>query len=671
MRTKKMSVLCMSIGCITLLTMLSVASAGRMVADYYSIGGAIYTDLTDPIASGEPDVTVTVSGINGTYTGTSSGAMGIWQIDDVPEGTYTVTPSKTDMGFQHLVNGTPDGQSSVTITVNAANMAANQSIQFLAGDPVEYSLDVSVIGGHGSVSANPDSSTYPANTQVSLTATPEDGYRVATWDGIDDGSAAQDLSKAMVTMTVDKTVTVEFEEIPPDMYTLTVEQPENGSISVSPEAVSGVYAEGTVVTLTASPDAGYQVKAWSGTDNDPSVGCATNTVTITEDITVTVEFEVAFSIGGAIYTDSNSPLTSGLPDVKVTVSGAGETYSTTTSGSQGIWQISNLPEGDYTVAPSATAHTFEHIVDGVLDGQSATTISVNSENEAENQSIQFFAQHRIDGLTVNSMTVIAWPFRSNSSQIKDTFILSGKIDNEILPIIRSQEEALIKDITLSSTYTNELGSYGLDTQILDPEKIIYIPGVFLYYLDPSQISQGGIYYFMLNLNQGTFSMYAYNADLSGLRSPVTVEVQIGDYLCMGEANNPLPMALLKGYVDVLHVDTARVVDSLVSNADLLLLQGKITMDEAYPVVLTGETMEVTLGEQKFNLPIEKFWNLTNNIYMFTSKIAESGRAIVYFDFNTCYFRIILYQTNITATHGTVDFGLQFSGFDEIVPVTLP
>ena len=274
-------------------------------------------------------------------------------------------------------------------------------------------------------------------------------------------------------------------------------------------------------------------------------------------------------------------------------------------------------------------------------------------------------------LSVNSMTVIAWPFRSNPSQIKDTFLLSGKIDNEILPIIRNQEEDLTKYITLSVTYANEMGLYGLDTQMLDPEKIIYIPGVFLYYLDPTQISQGGIYYFLLNLNQGTFSMYAYNANLSGLRSPVTIEVQIGNYLCMGEANNSLPLALLKGYADVLRVDTARVVDSWVSNADLLLVQGKITVDETPPVVLTGETMEVILNGQTFNLPIEKFQHLTNNLYLYNGEIVEGGRAIVYFDFNTCCFRIMLYQTDITATYGKVNFGLQFGGFDEIVPVTLP
>jgi len=56
------------------------------------------------------------------------------------------------------------------------------------------------------------------------------------------------------------------------------------------EPTSGTYYAGTVVTLTATPDAGWRVKAWSGTDNDASTA-TTNTVIMNSDRNVTVEFE--------------------------------------------------------------------------------------------------------------------------------------------------------------------------------------------------------------------------------------------------------------------------------------------------------------------------------------------------------------------------------------------
>lgn len=49
--------------------------------------------------------------------------------------------------------------------------------------------------------------------------------------------------------------------------------------------------EGTIITITATPADGYEVKAWTGTDTVPAYQATINTVTLTCDTTVTVEFE--------------------------------------------------------------------------------------------------------------------------------------------------------------------------------------------------------------------------------------------------------------------------------------------------------------------------------------------------------------------------------------------
>jgi hypothetical protein len=56
------------------------------------------------------------------------------------------------------------------------------------------------------------------------------------------------------------------------------------------QPTAGTYFPATVVPLTAVPDAGYKLKAWTGTDSDLS-NVPTNTVTMTADRTVTAEFE--------------------------------------------------------------------------------------------------------------------------------------------------------------------------------------------------------------------------------------------------------------------------------------------------------------------------------------------------------------------------------------------
>lgn|GEM_PF-1236688 len=61
-----------------------------------------------------------------------------------------------------------------------------------------------------------------------------------------------------------------------------------GTITFTPS--TGSYAQDTIVSLTATPDEGYQVKAWTGTDNDTSKNNS-NTVTMNANRIVSVEFE--------------------------------------------------------------------------------------------------------------------------------------------------------------------------------------------------------------------------------------------------------------------------------------------------------------------------------------------------------------------------------------------
>ncbi|MHC4498684.1 MAG: right-handed parallel beta-helix repeat-containing protein, partial [Planctomycetota bacterium] len=76
---------------------------------------------------------------------------------------------------------------------------------------------------------------------------------------------------------------------------IVIEDPNDPGIHgyVDPN-IAIVYAAvgGNVVTLTAVPDAGYKVRAWTGTDDDTSTS-RINTVTVTQDTIVTVQFEPA------------------------------------------------------------------------------------------------------------------------------------------------------------------------------------------------------------------------------------------------------------------------------------------------------------------------------------------------------------------------------------------
>jgi hypothetical protein len=75
----------------------------------------------------------------------------------------------------------------------------------------------------------------------------------------------------------------------PVTYTLNTSV-VNASGTISVAQTTEPYVQGTVVSLTATPDSGYQLLAWTGTDNDNS-RINSNTVTMNADRTVLVEFE--------------------------------------------------------------------------------------------------------------------------------------------------------------------------------------------------------------------------------------------------------------------------------------------------------------------------------------------------------------------------------------------
>lgn len=102
------------------------------------------------------------------------------------------------------------------------------------------------------------------------------------------------------------------------------------------------------------------------------------------------------TIGGAIYTDCDAPLTSGEEGVEVTVSGPNGFFTTITSGPSGTWHIPNVPCGVYTVTPHQVFREYCHVdIGGDCPSEPCETssrITVDARHRSENLSIQFLGQ---------------------------------------------------------------------------------------------------------------------------------------------------------------------------------------------------------------------------------------------------------------------------------------
>jgi Divergent InlB B-repeat domain len=143
----------------------------------------------------------------------------------------------------------------------------------------------------GQISCPSDcSGTYSDGSSVTLSATPNSGYRFSGWSDACSGSG-----DCTVTMDADKSVTANFVKV----WTLTVSVVSgSGSVSSSPggtcsSSCSGNYDNGTPVTLTATPASGYRFGGWGGGSCSGTGSC---TVTMNADRTVTATFVKVWSL---------------------------------------------------------------------------------------------------------------------------------------------------------------------------------------------------------------------------------------------------------------------------------------------------------------------------------------------------------------------------------------
>nr|MBZ4194102.1 hypothetical protein [Candidatus Contendobacter sp.] len=158
---------------------------------------------------------------------------------------------------------------------------------------------------------------YPLGIKVTLTATAtaDTGSTFAGWSGDDCVGVAP---TCVVTMNNAKTVKATFN---PKSYLLTV-RTGAGTVTSSPAGIScgtactASYVQGTTVTLTAVPDAGFMFAGWSGgACSGLNLSCM---VTMTAAMNVTATFSIS-TLPDLIVPALRTPAV-GIPNIGRTVS---------------------------------------------------------------------------------------------------------------------------------------------------------------------------------------------------------------------------------------------------------------------------------------------------------------------------------------------------------------
>ena len=170
---------------------------------------------------------------------------------------------------------------------------------------ITYPLTIEIIG-EGTVEEEilPGKTTdYEIGTVVQLTAVPDENYLFYEWSG-DIPADEKSMNPVTVTMNAPKTVTAEFRE----GFELKTQVVPEGAGVIEPG--SGVFIDGSTVTVEATPEYGWRFDRWSG---GLSGSANPGEVTMSGDLNVTGHFErLAYPV-----TVSSEPVNAGEQEIRV------------------------------------------------------------------------------------------------------------------------------------------------------------------------------------------------------------------------------------------------------------------------------------------------------------------------------------------------------------------
>jgi phospholipase C len=241
---------------------------------------------------GSGTVTSAPVGINCPQTCTANFASGA-------QVTLTETATATS-SFAGWTGSCAGATTTCTVAVNGNSSVTASFAALTTPPPQQVQLNVNETGT-GTVTSVPGGVSCPqscaanfdSGTQVTLTATPANGFSFSGWGG----SCAGNTPTCVTTISTNSSITATFattQPPPPQQVQLTVTPAGAGSGVVTsvptgincPQTCSADFAAGTQITLTAAAGNTYAFDGWNGL----CTGTAPCTVTLNNSSSVTATF---------------------------------------------------------------------------------------------------------------------------------------------------------------------------------------------------------------------------------------------------------------------------------------------------------------------------------------------------------------------------------------------
>jgi len=357
--------------------------ADNRVKDWFVDGSAIgSTDETYTISDlqSATDVKVEFEEIP-TYTltlnadpaegGTVSGS-GDYQADE------EITLSATANDGYKFVNWTDEADAVVSENAEFDYTTTDEDVTLTANfqEIVTYEVTFGVEAGNGILEASVDGQDINSGdeieegSEVNFTATPDADNRVKDWfvDGSAIGSTDETYTISDLQSATD--VKVEFEEIPTYILTLNADPAEGGTVSGG-----GDYEAEEEITLSATPNDGYEFENWTNENNDVvSENAEFSYTTTDENVTLTANFEEIVTYEVIFGVEAGNGILEASVDGQDINSGD---------------EIEEGSEVNFTATPDADNRVKDWFVDGSAIGSTDETYTISDLQSATDVKVEF------------------------------------------------------------------------------------------------------------------------------------------------------------------------------------------------------------------------------------------------------------------------------------------
>ena len=439
-----------------------------------TVTGTVFDDVNDSgvMDAGESGISDATVSINTTPVKTvTTGNDGIYSIDMVPAGSYTLTVTQS-------------GYADITRTVTAMGGETNTENFALGSVGTVMGTIYNDMNNNGMMDEG--ESGIP-NIMVSITGTSLD----TTTN--DDGMYTIGMVPAgQQTVTipaqdnfigdVSKTVTVgdnpvDFALVPVGTVMGTV------SNSLSEEGISGIMVSitGTELTAMTGTNGMYEImNVPVGTYDvtldvsDGYLGSTSMQVSVSQGMSATVGFTLTpvGMVSGMVFSDTNGngdkdALETGLASITVSIT---DTDFTAVTDNDGMYTINNVPVGDYVVTVTSTDTHFAEM----------TTVSI-SVTHGGTETVNFALVPRTEDNTATISGVIFNDVNGNGMQDGDEggygeyseMILTNTTSSEVVKQDTDANGMYSFDVLADNTYTIQTSFFPAGVTVLDPASSWY------------------------------------------------------------------------------------------------------------------------------------------------------------------------------------------------------